>query len=582
MLFVSVLCIFIATAMSSEKQMGPERVTLHVEDSQVVMDNGILQVTLMKPQGRVISIKYNGIENLLDYSYGPSNKGGYWDVCWNYPGSQHDAVMDTLGGTEFKAIVEREDQVEISFKRNWDASLQNIVYLNTDIRYIMLRGVSGFYTYSILEHENGWPAFDIAEARLAFKLNGNRFHYMAISDNKQKIMPSSSDREPPRAEKLAYKEAVLLVDPSIPELKGEVDDKYQYSLDNKDSQVHGWISDNQSTGFWVITPSNEFKTGGPLKQDLTSHTGPISIAMQKEVKNWPYNFPTSPDYLKSNQRGSVTGRLLIHDRYINRNDKPIDFSYVGLALPGQPGSWQGECKGYQFWTRADVNGNFIINNIIPGNYNLYAWVPGFIGDFMNNATLSISAGSKNNLGELIFEPPRVGPTLWEIGVPDRSAGEFFIPDPNPKYGNKLYIKSEKYRQYGLWDRYTDLYPKDDLVYRVGTSDYRKDWFFAHVPRKVGNEYHATTWQIKFNLNSIPKNSSCMLRIALATVHMARLEVCSSEHLVCGSKDVHAELHIIETNVTSRMSSSWAYDRAPHVRNCFEALVLESFTIWWHN
>jgi rhamnogalacturonan endolyase len=60
-----------------------------------------------------------------------------------------------------------------------------------------------------------------------------------------------------------------------------VDDKYQYSLDNKDNEVHGWISDNPSTGFWVITPSNEFKTGGPLKQDLTSHTGPTSLSVRK-------------------------------------------------------------------------------------------------------------------------------------------------------------------------------------------------------------------------------------------------------------------------------------------------------------
>ena len=35
MLYVSVLCILIATAMSSEKQMEPERVTLHVEENQV-------------------------------------------------------------------------------------------------------------------------------------------------------------------------------------------------------------------------------------------------------------------------------------------------------------------------------------------------------------------------------------------------------------------------------------------------------------------------------------------------------------------------------------------------------------------
>lgn len=45
---------------------------------------------------------------------------------------------------------------------------------------------------------------------------------MAISDNKQKKMPSEIDRQPPRGQPLAYKEAVLLVDPSVPELKGEV------------------------------------------------------------------------------------------------------------------------------------------------------------------------------------------------------------------------------------------------------------------------------------------------------------------------------------------------------------------------
>jgi len=41
--------------------------------------------------------------------------------------------------------------------------------------------------------------------------------------------------------------------------------------------------------------------------------------------------------------------------------------------------------------------------------------------------------------ELVYEPPRDGPTLWEIGIPDRSAAEFYVPDPNPMYINKLYV-----------------------------------------------------------------------------------------------------------------------------------------------
>lgn len=40
----------------------------------------------------------------------------------------------------------------------------------------------------------------------------------------------------------------------------------------------------------------------------------------------------------------------------------------------------------------------------------------------------------------------------------------------------------RFRQYGLWERYTELYPDADLVYNVDSSDYRKDWFFAQVTR----------------------------------------------------------------------------------------------------
>lgn len=42
----------------------------------------------------------------------------------------------------------------------------------------------------------------------------------------------------------------------------------------------------------------------------------------------------------------------------------------------------------------------------------------------------------------------------------------------------------RFRQYGLWERYAELYPKDDLVYDVNTSDYSKDWFFAQVTRLI--------------------------------------------------------------------------------------------------
>lgn len=63
----------------------------------------------------------------------------------------------------------------------------------------------------------------------------------------------------------------------------QVDDKYQYSKDNKDNLLHGWICPESQVGFWTIIPSNEFRTGGPFKQELTSHVGPTTLAVSISI-----------------------------------------------------------------------------------------------------------------------------------------------------------------------------------------------------------------------------------------------------------------------------------------------------------
>ena len=59
-------------------------------------------------------------------------------------------------------------------------------------------------------------------------------------------------------------------------------------------------------------------------------------------------------------------------------------------------------------------------------------------------------------------------------------------------GNKsliLFFLCGRFRQYGLWERYAELYPDGDLVYMIGNSDYRKDWFFAQVTRFEFLQYY---------------------------------------------------------------------------------------------
>ncbi|EYU45811.1 hypothetical protein MIMGU_mgv1a0225582mg, partial [Erythranthe guttata] len=243
---------------------------------KVEIDNGIVKLTLMKPSGYISGVRYKGIDNILENRLKEARRG-YWDIVWSRPDIRTRSFFDTLESTSFRVVAETEDQVEISFTKTWNLSLgNNFVPLNIDKRYIVLSGVSGFYSYAIFEHLKGWPDLNVDEARIAFKLRHDMFDYMAISDDKQRIMPTENDRI--IGQTLDYGEAVLLTNPVNPKLRGEVDDKYQYSCDNKDNRVHGWISSDKRIGFWVITPSDEFRAGGPFKPDLTSHAGPTALA----------------------------------------------------------------------------------------------------------------------------------------------------------------------------------------------------------------------------------------------------------------------------------------------------------------
>ncbi|KAL2940329.1 Rhamnogalacturonate lyase, partial [Bienertia sinuspersici] len=436
-----------------EDHKSSNGVTLNVTDTEVVLDNGLVRITIANPQGYLVGVSYGGVHNVLEAVNSESNRG-YWDVVWETKGFDG---TDWILGSTFNVIEENENQVEVSFTYKWDSTTWNSsnsywrLPANVDRRYIMLRGSSGFYAYAILEREEDMPAANIYQIRT-------------------------------------------------------VDDKYQYSCEDKDNKLHGWISFDPQIGFWIITPSNEFRSAGPVKQDLTSH-------MFHSAHYAGY------DVTMSFQKGEPWKKVF-GPYYVYLNSVPLETDFHEL--------WNdAKHQGYQFWTRADRYGGFMIKGVHEGVYNLYAWVPGFIGDYMYTENITITPGCTINIGTIKYVPPRNGPTLWHIGFPDRTALEFYVPQPSTLFVNKLYTDSNlnKFRQYGLWERYAELYPENDLVYTVGESDYHTDWFFAQVTRKVGNNtYRPTTWQIVFRLKAVIPSANYTLRIALASATRSELHV----------------------------------------------------------
>src|SRR5204863_3449758 len=139
-------------------------------------------------------------------------------------------------------------------------------------------------------------------------------------------------------------------------------------------------------------------------------------------------------------------------------------------------------------TRGDDDGRFTIGGVRPGRYTLHAIADNVLGEFAQ-ADVNVEPGKSIELGQLTWKPVRFGKQLWEIGIPDRTAGEF-------RHG-------DHYWQWGLYNDYPKEFP-NDVHYIVGQSDPRKDWNLMQVPRGhddtgKGNG-DATTWTISFEMN----------------------------------------------------------------------------------
>lgn len=529
--------------LASPLGWSAEAVSVNEDRASFEMSNGELEVRVDKKTGNLIKVRYRDTDLL-------GKEKGYWsfvgrDVGLGARPTTRIRIDPTSNGGE---------RVEVSCEFKYDPQAGGLP-VDVDIRYALERGQSAIYCYSIWHHSAAYPAFGVAEARYALKLDGSIFDTLTVDEKRRGLMPSGEDWD--RAKPRELKEVREIV---TGRFSGRVEHKYDYSAILSDTPAYGWSSQARKLGVWLINPSIEYIGGGPTKVELTghldvnpggsptllnmwvgSHYGGSSLRVAKgeewskcigpfliycnasashddlwkgalaraelEKKAWPYRWLKDAEFPSVTERGAVKGQFVIDEpNFAAHSQNAI---HIGLTHPDYESparrvtenvDWQRDAKFYQFWTKVDANGHFNIGNVRAGHYVLRAFADGVLGEFAKTGVV-ITAGGVADLGVLTWTPVRMGSALWEIGVPNRSAAEF-------RHG-------DNYWQWGLFYRYATEFP-NDVHYVVGKSDWARDWNYCQPARRLPDQRlaSATTWTVQFELPELPRGRAT-LRLAFA-------------------------------------------------------------------
>jgi rhamnogalacturonan endolyase len=592
-------CMFVVLIAVTARAQTAAPVTIGEDDSAYTLDNGVITARIDKSSGDLVSMKYHG-EEMLATILGPD---GLPDVKADPPGANsrgfgpftdhqfgfwsHDAMgpRGSLPLPVASVTIDPKsnggDRGEVSVKGTGGKKMgtgpgsnaQGNFVSDIEIRYCLGRGDSGVYTYCIFEHQPQYPATNLTEARFCFKLN-DFFDWMLVDQ---------------RHDKLYLKEAR--------------ENKYDYTTDQFDHPAYGWASTSKQIGCFLINPSVEYLSGGPTKVEFlchrdtnqvsaptilnywrSSHYGGASVSVSdgehwtkvvgpfllyvnsggdphtlwkdaqdqqaKESAQWPYDWVNGVDYPHHDERGTVSGQLVLTDP-LAPPDSSMSRLLVGLTAPaysapiGPTGivrqiDWQTDAKHYEFWVRGSDDGHFTIPNVRPGTYTMHAIADGVLGEF-TQTNITVEAGKPLDLGALTWTPVRHGRQLWDIGIPNRNASEFF--------------KGDDFFHDGMALTYAQLFPSD-VNFVIGKSDYHKDWFFqqpphasaatialaaanrgramfpgttrpAGAPRFVRGPVltgAATPWSISFDMPTAPAGGKATLRLAISGTGARSLDV----------------------------------------------------------
>jgi len=364
-------------------------VTVTDDGPTYTMSNGYLTVQVNKKTGDLTSVKTSKsvTPNVELMGYVSGHHAGYWEQSPALAAREVASITidpATDNGARAEVSVKGYSDGKTILGPNPTAAGQGGgLIADLEIRYTLERGAKGLYTYAIYTHQASYPGGSVGESRFGFKLSAQVFDWLSVDDQRNALMPTGKDWD--AGDDLNMKEARRLTTGIY---KGRAEHKYDYCADQFKIPAFGWSSTSQKVGLYIINPSFEYLSSGPLHFELTGHlddgdggdptlldywrgthyggsslnfsagefwtkvVGPIFIYVptgadpktlftdaKKEVAvqqaRWPYTFVQGDgvDYPQAAQRTTVKGRLKVIDP--QAPNFKFTTLFVGLAYPDQ-------------------------------------------------------------------------------------------------------------------------------------------------------------------------------------------------------------------------------------------------------
>ncbi|XP_033222743.1 rhamnogalacturonate lyase-like [Belonocnema kinseyi] len=443
------------------------------------LDNGLIEVSFRR-SGVISSLIKNG-NNLV----ANTEVSGYFD--WNSRRNHR------FSPSRLDVITKSPQHVHIMYSQDVRG------FLKLEYHIIMEQGISGIYTYVKATNKNKKPS-KLKEMRLIYVFNPKIMYQ--ISNGVQ-------EGTPPTEKEL--RKLPMIWDATWKLPNGTVYSKYDYAGYVRNTSYHGAFGNG--FGAWVVSASHEYYSGGPLKQDLLVHQGPLvanymaGMHFGTPALNAPHGWTKvygpwlvyfnegSDDQVKLDAfRQATVEQSLWPYKWMNDKEYPQKRATLQGKVTSSARSmvvissslkedFDKQTLGYSYFTETDKTGFFELNKISPGTYKLTAYpIEGYGIGCQAEKVITIREG----MNEASLELPVPTQVMWSIGETNRRSDTY-------RYSNER-------RSYVL----QSLTP-EDLEFEIGKSSILNDWYYAQT--KKGN------WNIKYY--DTPDQKNRKLRIGLA-------------------------------------------------------------------